>query len=174
MTPARRQRRQAPRCLLLAFVFATSLPTAWRGAAAADLDAKEQETAREATRLYKQGRYAEAAELFGKLSVDHPDMPIFERNVGACFYKDSAERDAPLFTALDSGIHRDASATVDISQTQYCHYGGWVYRSGDVFPCGCSTCWCNSDGLVVVVIPSACIDAARGVDSATTDLSRGG
>jgi hypothetical protein len=55
-------------------------------AVAADLDDKGEAQAKEATRLYKQGQYEEAAKLFAQLSVEHPDMPIFERNVGACFY----------------------------------------------------------------------------------------
>lgn len=55
-------------------------------ALAAGLDARGEETAKEATRLYKQGDYEAAAKLYSELSVDYPDMPIFERNVGACFY----------------------------------------------------------------------------------------
>jgi hypothetical protein len=55
-------------------------------AMAEGLDAKGEETAKEATQLYKQGQYEEAAKLYARLGVDYPDMPIFERNVGACFY----------------------------------------------------------------------------------------
>jgi tetratricopeptide (TPR) repeat protein len=51
-----------------------------------DIAAKDEAEAKEALRLYKEGRYEEAAKLFAKLSVDYPNMPIFERNVGACFY----------------------------------------------------------------------------------------
>jgi hypothetical protein len=52
----------------------------------ADMDAKGEAEAKEALRLYKQGLYEDAAKVFAKLSVDYPNMLIFERNVGACFY----------------------------------------------------------------------------------------
>jgi len=55
-------------------------------ALAAGLDEKGEADAKQATRLYKQGQYQEAAEIFARLSVDYPDMPIFDRNLGACFY----------------------------------------------------------------------------------------
>ena len=50
------------------------------------MDTRGEAEARKALRLYKQGSYEDAALLFAKLSVDYPTMPIFERNVGACFY----------------------------------------------------------------------------------------
>ena len=52
----------------------------------AEMDAKGEAEAKEALRLYKQGLYDDAAKIFAKLSVDYPDMLIFERNLGACFY----------------------------------------------------------------------------------------
>jgi hypothetical protein len=52
----------------------------------AELDATGEAQAKEALRLYKQGLYDDAAKIFAKLSVDYPDMLIFERNLGACFY----------------------------------------------------------------------------------------
>ena len=67
-------------------VVGTSLPSPQRVALAAELDEKGEAEAKEALRLYKQGLYDEAAKIFAKLSVDHPDMLIFERNLGACFY----------------------------------------------------------------------------------------
>jgi hypothetical protein len=68
---------------LLAAV-AANLPQ--QSALAAGLDQKGKADAKQATRLYKQGQYQEAAEIFARLSVDYPDMEIFERNLGACFY----------------------------------------------------------------------------------------
>lgn len=50
------------------------------------MDAQGEARAEEAMRIYKQGSYEEAAELFAGLSVDYPQMTIFERNVGACYY----------------------------------------------------------------------------------------
>jgi hypothetical protein len=55
-------------------------------ALAAGLDQKGTADAKEATQLYKQGRYEDAAQIFAKLSLDYPDMEVFERNLGACFY----------------------------------------------------------------------------------------
>lgn len=55
-------------------------------ASAAEMDRQGEAEAKEALRLYRQGRYEEAAKLFAKLSVDYPDMPVFAFNVGACFY----------------------------------------------------------------------------------------
>lgn len=61
-------------------------PLAGQAALAAGLDQRGEAAAKEATRLFKQGRYEEAAPIYAKLSVDYPDMNVFERNVGACFY----------------------------------------------------------------------------------------
>jgi hypothetical protein len=63
-----------------------NLPQLQQTALAAGLDQKGKADAKEATRLFKQGQYEEAAQIFARLSVDYPDMEIFERNLGACFY----------------------------------------------------------------------------------------
>jgi hypothetical protein len=42
--------------------------------------------AKQAKQLYKEGRYEEAAKLFSSLSSDHPEMPVFTHNLGACYY----------------------------------------------------------------------------------------
>jgi len=80
-------------------------------ARAAELGAKDEETAREATRLYKQGQYEEAAKLYAKLSVDHPDMPVFERNVGACFYY--LHKPEPALSNLRNYLHHKKDITPD-------------------------------------------------------------
>ena len=56
------------------------------GAAAAGLDKKSSADAKKATQLYKQGNYEEAAAAFLQLSIDNPGMPVFVRNLGACYY----------------------------------------------------------------------------------------
>jgi tetratricopeptide (TPR) repeat protein len=66
--------------------FGANLPQLQGTALAAGLDENGEVDAKQATRLYKQGQYQEAAEIFARLSVDYPDMPIFDRNLGACFY----------------------------------------------------------------------------------------
>ena len=78
-------RRVVPVITMLAALGA-SLPQLQGIALAAGLDEKGEADAKQATRLYKQGQYQEAAEIFARLSVDYPDMPIFDRNLGACFY----------------------------------------------------------------------------------------
>jgi hypothetical protein len=81
----------APRLKLLWLIVALStvaanLPRLESVALAAGLDAKGEATAKEASGLYRQGLYEEAAKVFAKLVVDYPDMVIFERSLGACFY----------------------------------------------------------------------------------------
>jgi len=62
--------------------FAGIQPTA----SAAGLDKKGMAEAKKATQLYKQGNYEEAAAIFLQLSIDNPGMPVFVRNLGACYY----------------------------------------------------------------------------------------
>jgi thioredoxin-like negative regulator of GroEL len=64
----------------------TSLPQLQPTALAAGLDAKDKATLKEATRLYKQGQYEEAAKLLTELAVDHAEMTNLQRNLGACYY----------------------------------------------------------------------------------------
>jgi formylglycine-generating enzyme required for sulfatase activity len=81
----------APRLKLVWLVVALSavaanLPRLESGAFAAGLDPSGEATAKEASGLYRQGLYEDAAKLFARLVVDYPDMLIFERSLGACFY----------------------------------------------------------------------------------------
>jgi hypothetical protein len=99
--------------LLGAFLSVTGAKLAHveNAAVAAELDAKGEETAKEATRLYKQGRYEEAANLYAKLSVDYPDMLVFERNAGACFYY--LHRPEPALSNLRSYLNHKKDITPD-------------------------------------------------------------
>jgi hypothetical protein len=76
----------APRLSLIAAVAVLAALSSSPAALAAGLDAKGEADAKEATRLYKEGNYEEAAKVFARLTVDYPEMPIFERSLGACFY----------------------------------------------------------------------------------------
>jgi hypothetical protein len=67
-------------------VLATTLPQLQPAALAAGLDAQGKATLKEATALYKQGQYEEAAKLITRLAVDHPEMASLQRNLGACYY----------------------------------------------------------------------------------------
>jgi hypothetical protein len=71
---------------LAASLTGASVPRLAGTAHAAGLDRKGKADAKEATQRYKEGRYEEAARIFVRLSIEYPDMEIFERNVGACFY----------------------------------------------------------------------------------------
>ena len=72
--------------ILVALVMTLALMGLEPGAAAAGLDKKGSADAKNATQLYKQGSYEEAAAVFLQLSIDNPGMPVFVRNLGACYY----------------------------------------------------------------------------------------
>jgi hypothetical protein len=55
-------------------------------ALAAGLDDKSKSTLKQATRFFKQGMYDEASKMLTDLSVDHPEMVILQRHLGACYY----------------------------------------------------------------------------------------
>jgi hypothetical protein len=72
--------------------------------AAADLDKKSTASAKKATQSYKQGHYEEAASIFLQLSLDNPDMPVFVRNLGACYYY--LRRPEPALSNLREYMHK--------------------------------------------------------------------
>jgi hypothetical protein len=67
-------------------IVGVDFPLVGQTALAAGLDKKGEADAKKATQLFKEGHYEEAAPIYAKLSVDYPDMDVFERNLGACFY----------------------------------------------------------------------------------------
>ena len=105
-------------CRLGVFLLAVALAlgdVASRGQVAmaqeAGMDAKGEAEAKEAIRLYKQGLYEEAAQRFAKLSVDYPDMLVFERNLGACFYY--LKRPEPALSNLRRYLARKQNIAAD-------------------------------------------------------------
>jgi tetratricopeptide (TPR) repeat protein len=82
-------------------------------ATAAGLDKKGSAAARKATQHYKQGNYEEAATIFLQLSVDNPDMPVFVRNLGACYYY--LRRPEPALSNLREYLHKKKDITPDDS-----------------------------------------------------------
>jgi tetratricopeptide (TPR) repeat protein len=93
----------------------TSLPQLQPTALAAGLDAKSKATLKEATRLYKQGQYEEAAKLLTELAVDHPEMTNLQRNLGACYYY--LRRPEPALSNLrDYLAHKKNDITADDKQ----------------------------------------------------------
>ena len=96
---------------LRAPLFVVTMLALAASARAEGLDAKGDATAKEATRLYKQGAYEEAAKLFAQLSVDYPDMIIFERNAGACFYY--LHRPEPALSNLHNYLNHNPTIEPD-------------------------------------------------------------
>jgi tetratricopeptide (TPR) repeat protein len=86
-----------------------------RTALAAGLDRKGEAEAKEATRLFKQGLYEEAAPLYAKLSVDYPDMAVFERNLGACYYH--LRRPEPALSNLQHYLGRKKAISAEDKAT---------------------------------------------------------
>jgi len=82
-------------------------------ATAAGLDKKGSAAAKKATQLYKQGNYDEAATIFLQLSVDNPDMAVFVRNLGACYYY--LRRPEPALSNLREYLHKKKDITPDDS-----------------------------------------------------------
>lgn len=85
--------------LVLGLVLLGSVPVS-----AAGLDKKSTAEAKKATQLYKQGSYEDAAALFLQLSVDNPGMPVFVRNLGACYYY--LRRPEPALSNLREYLHK--------------------------------------------------------------------
>jgi len=79
------------------------------------VDANSKATLKEATRLYKQGQYEEAAKLLTELAVDHPEMTNLQRNLGACYYY--MRRPEPALSNLrDYLAHKKDDITADDKQ----------------------------------------------------------
>jgi hypothetical protein len=70
----------------------------------AAMDKKSTAEAKKATLLYKQGKYEEAATMFLQLSLDNQDMPVFVRNLGACYYY--LHRPEPALSNLREYLHK--------------------------------------------------------------------
>ena len=86
-----------------------SVPLCEGSALAASLTAKETAKAKQAKQLYKEGKYEEAAKLFSSLSSDHPEMPVFTHNLGACYYY--LRRPEPALSNLREYLERAQDIT---------------------------------------------------------------
>jgi len=89
----------------------STLPRVAAPAFSAELDKKGKADAREAMRLYKAGSYEEAAKIFVNLSIAYPDMLVFVRNLGACYYY--LRRYEPALSNLRDYVHRKKDMTPD-------------------------------------------------------------
>jgi hypothetical protein len=90
------------------------------GAAAAGMSKKSTADAKKATQLYKQGDYEAATAIFAQLSIDNPDMPVFVRNLGACYYY--LRRPEPAMSNLREYLHKKK----DISPEDRAEVDGWI------------------------------------------------
>jgi hypothetical protein len=95
-------------------------PIASSPALAADLSDQEEANGTTALRLYKEGRYEEAAKIFVALSVAHPDMLVFIRNTGACYYY--LHRTEPALSSLREYLMRNKN----ISPDERAEVQGWI------------------------------------------------
>jgi hypothetical protein len=89
-------------------------------ASAAGMDKQSTANAKKATQLYKTGNYEEAATLFLQLSIDNPSMPVFVRNLGACYYY--LRRPDPSISNLREYLHKKK----DISDEDRTEVEGWI------------------------------------------------
>jgi tetratricopeptide (TPR) repeat protein len=89
-------------------------------AAAAVLDKQSTADAKKATQLYKTGNYEDAAKIFLQLSIDNPTMPVFVRNLGACYYY--LRRPEPAVSNLREYLHKKK----DIAPDDRAEVEGWI------------------------------------------------
>jgi hypothetical protein len=97
-----------------------SVPLCEGSALAAGLTAKETAKAKQAKQLYKEGQYEQAAKLFSSLSSDHPEMLVFTRNLGACYYY--LRRPEPALSNLREYLRREQ----DITPEDRSEVEGWM------------------------------------------------
>jgi len=96
------------------------MPMCEGGAFAAGLTAKDTAKAKQARELYKGGQYEAAAEVYLRLSSDNPDMLVFTRNLGACYYY--LRRPEPALSNLREYLRR----SLDITQEDRSEVEGWI------------------------------------------------
>src|SRR5450759_309685 len=102
-----RRMARSLRILFLGVLISTcsaALPLGSSPTLAAKLDEKGKSDAMEALRFYKEGNYEDAAKLFVRLSIAYPDMLVFVRNLGACYYY--LRRYDPALSSLRDYLHR--------------------------------------------------------------------
>ena len=97
-----------------------SAPLCEGSALAAGLTAKETAKAKQAKQLYKEGQYEQAAKLFSSLSSDHPELLVFTRNLGACYYY--LRRPEPALSNLREYLRRET----DITPEDRSEVEGWM------------------------------------------------
>ncbi len=100
--------------------FTATLPLTAAPVAAAEMDKNAKSDAKTAMRFYKEGNYEDAAKIFLKLSVAYPDMLVFVRNLGACYYY--LRRYEPALSNLRDYEHRKK----DMAPDDRAEVAGWI------------------------------------------------
>lgn len=113
-------------CITSMLAVGMCLPDVAGPAIAEETTSGYEADATEATRLYKQGRYEEAAAIFVKLSVDYPDMLVFERNLGACYYY--LRKPEPAISNLRSYLGKKK----EIEPEDKARIDGWIAEMEEV------------------------------------------
>jgi len=96
------------------------VPLTSRPALASEMDKKAKADAKDAMRLYKEGSYEDAAKIFVRLSIAYPDMLVFVRNLGACYYY--MRRYEPALSNLRDYEHRKK----DMAPDDRAEVAGWI------------------------------------------------
>ena len=115
--------RPSTRALVLGLCFVVltaAVPLTSSPVEAAEMDKKGRSDAKTAMRFYKQGNYEDAAKVFLRLSIDYPDMLVFVRNLGACYYY--MRRYEPALSNLRDYEHRKK----DIAPDDRAEIAGWI------------------------------------------------
>jgi hypothetical protein len=84
------------------------------------MDKSAKSDAKTAMRFYKEGNYEDAAKIFVRLSVAYPDMLVFVRNLGACYYY--MRRYEPALSNLRDYEHRKK----DMAPDDRAEVAGWI------------------------------------------------
>ena len=105
---------------LFVAAFAAYLSIEAKPAIAAEMDRNAKADAKTAMRFYKEGNYEDAAKIFLKLSIAHPDMLVFVRNLGACYYY--MRRYEPALSNLRDYEHRKK----DMAPDDRAEVEGWI------------------------------------------------
>ena len=106
--------------VLFIAVFSVTMFIESKPAVAAEMDKNAKADAKTAMRFYKEGNYEDAAKVFLKLSIAYPDMSVFVRNLGACYYY--MRRYEPALSNLRDYEHRKK----DMAPDDRAEVEGWI------------------------------------------------
>jgi hypothetical protein len=157
------------RTLAVVLVAALSLPLAsltgtGRTAVAAELDKNGKADAKAAMGFYKQGNYEDAAKVFLKLSIAYPDMLVFVRNLGACYYY--LRRTEPALSNLRDYLHRKKDITAD-DRGEVERWIGELERLRDQAAAAAAASSATPVATTVPPVPTGSVDGTAGDTSAT-------